>query len=98
MRNIQKKTIFVEALVRLRTEIEKARQNNPTMRYEVNHQNEDAFFQQHLVRIFKMAIGSESGLMIASAIVVSFYFSLLTAAVLVVFALLAAWMAKKLRD
>ncbi|MBK8465083.1 MAG: hypothetical protein IPL32_04560 [Chloracidobacterium sp.] len=68
------------------------------MSYEIDRKNEDALHQQHLLWICKVAIGTVSGLLIASATLMSFSFSWLTTGVLVVFALLAAWISTTLRD
>ncbi len=68
------------------------------MIHEINRQNEDDLYQQRIVWISKLAIGSVSGLLIAAAIIVSFSFSLLTTGVLLAFALVAAWISTKLRD
>jgi hypothetical protein len=68
------------------------------MRHGINSRNEESLYQPNNVWIFKMAIGSVSGLFIVAAVIVSFYFSLLTTGALVAFALLAAWISTKLRD
>ena len=68
------------------------------MSREISRQTETDLNPQRIVWIFKMAIGSLSGLLLAAAIFVSFSFSWPTTGVLIAFALLAAWISTKLRD
>jgi hypothetical protein len=68
------------------------------MRYHITRQNEGDLHQKHIVWVFKVAMGSVSGFLLAAAIFVSLSFSLQTTAVLAAFAVAAAWISLKMRD